>query len=113
MEDALKEKINEDWKARVEKDKKIADDKKQVYHQPTFSVFISSLSMQAMIALGKLENPLTKKTEKNLGQARFLIDTVAIIEEKTKGNLSADEAALLEESLYNLRMLYIEESYKL
>jgi len=50
-----------------------------------------------MIAMGKLENPLTKKNEVNLEQARFLIDTLGVIQEKTKNNLNAEEEKLLEE----------------
>jgi hypothetical protein len=64
--------------------------------------------MQAMIAMGGLENPITKKKEKNYGQARFLIDTLGIIQEKTKGNLTDEEAKVLEEYLFNLRMMYIK-----
>ena len=108
----VKKKVDDDWKAQVEKEKREAESRKEVYRQPTFTVFLSSMSMQAMIALGKLENPLTKKIEKNLEQARFLIDTLGIIKEKTKGNLTKEEENFLEESLFNLRMLYVEEVKK-
>ncbi len=108
----VKKKVDDDWKAQVEKEKREAESRKEVYRQPTFTVFLSSMSMQAMIALGRLENPLTKKIEKNLEQARFLIDTLGIIKEKTKGNLTKEEEDFLEESLFNLRMLYVEEVKK-
>ncbi|OPX29403.1 MAG: hypothetical protein B1H08_03905 [Candidatus Omnitrophica bacterium 4484_171] len=75
-------------------------------------MFISSLSMQAMIAMGKLQNPVTNKTEKNMGQAKYLIDTLGILKEKTKGNLDKDEESILEDSLFNLRMAYVEEKEK-
>lgn len=101
-------KIDESWKDQVAREKETAELNQEPYHEPTFAVFVSSLTMQAMIALGKLENPLTGTTDKNLDQARFLIDTVGILKEKTKNNLSFDEEKLLEESLFNLRMLYIE-----
>jgi len=78
------------------------------YHQPTFSIFISSLGMQAMIAMGKIENPLTKKVEANYEQAKFLIDTIEIIKNKTINNLNEQEETLLNDSLYNLRMIYLE-----
>jgi hypothetical protein len=68
--------------------------------------------MQAMIAIGKLENPLNGKVERNLEQARFLIDTLGIIKEKTKGNLTPDESKLLDDSLFSLRTMYIEEKDK-
>lgn len=112
MEEQIKKKIDEDWKVQAEKEKTQANTKNEVYHEPTFSVFLSSLSMQAMIAMGRLENPLTGKAEKSLEQARFLVDTLGIIKEKTKGNLTADEEKLLEEALFNLRMMYVEERGK-
>ena len=108
----LGKKVDENWKSQVEKEKKEAEQDKKTYHQPTFTIFLSSLSMQAMIAAGKLENPVTGKTEKNLEQARFLIDTLEIIKEKTKGNLVKEEENLLDDSLFNLRMMYVEEKEK-
>ena len=103
-----KKKVDESWKNQINKEKKEAEDKNQTYHEPTFNVFISSLGMQAMIAMGKLENPISQKAEVNLEQARFLIDTLEIIKEKTKGNLTEQESGLLEDSLFNLRMMYVE-----
>lgn len=112
MREDIKKKVDEDWKAQVEREKQQARQRNEVYRQPTFTIFLSSLSMQAMIALGRLENPLTKKIEKNLEQARFLIDTFGIIKEKTKGNLTKEEENFLEEALFNLRMIYVEEVNK-
>jgi hypothetical protein len=105
----IKKRVDEDWKMQAQKEKKEAKEKNEVYHEPSFTVFLSSLTMQAMIAMGKLENPVTKSIEKNLEQARFLIDTIAILKEKTKGNLSGDEETLLNDALFNLRMLYVQE----
>lgn len=109
MNQDANKKIDQDWKAQVDREKTKAQEKNEAYHQPTFSIFISSLGMQAMIAMGKLENPMTKKKEKNYDQARFLIDTLGVIQEKTKGNLTPEEDTAIEEYLYNLRMMYIEE----
>ena len=107
-----KKKVDESWKNQINKEKKEAQEKKETYHEPTFNVFISSLGMQAMIAMGKLENPLNQKSDVNLEQARFLIDTLEIIKEKTKGNLTDQESSLLEDSLFNLRMMYVEAKEK-
>ena len=101
-------KIDEQWKKQIDHEKKEADQDNTTYHEPNFKIFVSSLSMQAMIALGKIENPITKKTEANYEQARFLIDTLQILKEKTKNNLNPEEAKLLEESLFSLQMMYVE-----
>jgi len=101
--------IDESWKNQVEKEKATAAQNNEKYHEPTFQIFVTSLVMQAMIAMGKLENPMTKSTSKNLEQARFLLDTINIIKEKTKNNLDAEEQKIIDESLYNLRMIYIQE----
>ncbi len=65
---------------------------------------------QAMITLGKLANPMTGKAEKNLPAARLFIDTLEMLERKTKGNLSADETKVLHATLTDLRLMYVEES---
>ena len=78
--------------------------------EASFSLFTSSLVTQALISLGEVENPFSKKSEQNLDQAKFTIDTLEIIREKTKGNLTEDEAKLLDTALYDLRMGYIEKS---
>ncbi|MCF7907665.1 MAG: DUF1844 domain-containing protein [Candidatus Omnitrophica bacterium] len=108
MDQEAQKKVDESWKNQVRKEKEETENKNDTYHQPNFSIFLSSLGMQAMIAMGKLENPLTKKLEINLEQARFLIDTIGVIKEKTKGNLSPEEETLLNDSLYSLRMIYVE-----
>jgi len=108
MDEARKKRLDDEWQNQRDKEKEEARKNEQIYHQPTFSIFLSSLSMQALIAMGKVENPMTKKMESNPEQARFLIDTLDIIKEKTKNNLDAEEATLLDDYLFNLRMMYIE-----
>ena len=109
MDEEVKKKVDEQWKTVVDKEKKEAESKSETYHKPTFSIFLSSLGMQAMIAMGKLANPATGKTETNHEQARFLIDTLEIIQEKTKNNLTPDEQTLINDYLFNLRMMYVED----
>ncbi len=109
MNEEVRKRVDEEWKAQVQKEKVQAQSHgDSAYHQPTFSIFLSSLGMQAMIALGKLENPLTGKTEPSLEQARFLIDTMTILKEKTAGNLSPEEAKMMDETIYNLQLMYVE-----
>lgn len=74
-----------------------------------FSFFISSLAMQASIALGAMAHPITNKIETNLSHARLIIDTLAMLKEKTTGNLTADEDSLLDKFLYELRKKYAED----
>jgi hypothetical protein len=68
---------------------------------------LAMLSNQAMVALGLIRNPVTGKAEKELTLARYFIDLIAVLEEKTKGNLDPDEAAALDETLHTLRMAYV------
>ncbi|MDD5775027.1 MAG: DUF1844 domain-containing protein [Candidatus Omnitrophica bacterium] len=71
-----------------------------------FSFFISSLAMQASIALGSIAHPITGKVEPNLPHAKLIIDTLAMLKEKTAGNLTTDEDSLLDKFLYGLRQQY-------
>lgn len=64
----------------------------------------------AMQQMGKIINPLTGKIDRNLEQARFSIDTLSMLREKTKGNLSSDIERLLDSALLQLRMNFVDES---
>jgi len=107
MNKESKDKVDQTWKDQVNQEKEKATKDNQAYHEPTFEIFTSSLVMQAMIAMGKVENPLTNKKEANHDQARFLIDTLSLIQEKTKNNLTPKEETTLNEYLFNLRMMYV------
>lgn len=76
---------------------------------PMFMSLILSLEASSMQALGKIINPITQKTEKNLQQAQMTIDMIGMLEKKTAGNLSKDEEELLKRVLYQLRMNYLDE----
>lgn len=69
--------------------------------------FFSSLSMQVLAALGEIPNPATQAREVNLEQAKYLIDLLGVLQDKTRGNLTTEESRLLEEMLYELRMRYV------
>jgi hypothetical protein len=73
-----------------------------------FTTFVLSLSHSALMHLGEAPNPDTGGLEKNLALARQTIDLVAMLEEKTKGNLTGDEERLLGQILFDLRMRYVE-----
>jgi len=78
--------------------------------QLDFFNYIASLGFQTMIFLGEMPNPITNQVEKNLKQAKFLIDTLVILRDKTKGNLSKEEDDLLNGSIYELQMRYVDLS---
>ena len=75
-----------------------------------FFDLISLFGTQAMMALGKLANPATGKAEKHLDAARLFIDLLEMVERKTTGNLTPDEAKVLKATLTDLRLMFVEES---
>lgn len=108
--DELNKNIDETWKEAVEKEKDaLKKGNKFVPPEPDFSFFITTLSIQASIALGQIPNPTTNKKEEDPAQAKFLIDTLGMLKEKTKGNLNTEEQALLDNVLYELRIQYISK----
>ncbi len=62
----------------------------------------------AMMALGQIPHPVTNQVEKNLEQAKYVIDLLGVIEEKTKGNLTEQEEQGMTNLLHQLRMVYVE-----
>lgn len=91
-----------------------SDQAEQVHTMPpvNFSTFLLSLSSAAMMYFGDIADPVSQQKTKNLALAKQHIDILALLQEKTKGNLTAEEENLLEELLYNLRMRYIQERKK-
>jgi len=78
-----------------------------------FSNYITSLIYQVLIFLGQIPHPAGgEEIHKNLQQAKLLIDTLLMLRDKTQNNLDSDEKALLENSLYELQMKYVEELKK-
>lgn len=80
------------------------------YPQVTFSTFVFSLSSSALVHLGEVPDPNTQKVEKDLPLAKQIIDTLAMLQEKTKGNLDKDEDQLLQTVLYDLRLRFVRQS---
>ena len=80
--------------------------------QLDFFNYVASLGFQAMIFLGEMPNPITNKEEKNLKQAKFLIDTLVLIREKTIGNLTKEEGELLNGSIFELQKRFVEIAQK-
>ena len=77
-----------------------------------FTTFVLSLSSSAAYHLGLAPHPESNDTCANLPMAKQTIDILALLQEKTKGNLNGEEERLLAEILYNLRMTFVRESTK-
>jgi hypothetical protein len=75
-----------------------------------FSTFIFSLNTSALVHMGMLEDPSTMKKDKNLSMAKQTIDILSMMEEKTRGNLSANEADMIKNILYDLRIMYVKSA---
>ena len=77
-----------------------------------FLQLVLGLQQSAMMSLGKLMNPITRKIDRNLDAARDAIDTLAALESRTEGRLEPDEARVLRQVLSELRMNYVDEIKK-
>lgn len=78
----------------------------------TFPLMVSMFSTQAMGALGLLPNPITGEMDLQPELARHYIEMLGILEEKTKGNLDENEAKLMETSLHELRIMFVQNTKK-
>jgi len=74
-----------------------------------FVTFVLSLNASALVNLGLVEDPASNAKVKNLPLAKQTIDILGMLQEKTRGNLSADEENLIKHVLYELRMIYVRE----
>ncbi len=130
VDKASKIHVDEDWKTQVEREKAELQKSEQANsaesdssfeqefdgdHFPemkippaSFAVLISTLATQAMASLGIFPDPMTGKPNTNRTLAKHFIDTLSMLEEKTKNNLSDDEATQLRDSLHQLRMIYLQ-----
>ncbi len=87
-------------------------EKETTLNEVLFIGLILNLQASAMIALGKIANPVSQKIERNLDQARMTIDMLGMLEERTKGNCTDEETKTLQKALTELRMNYLDELKK-
>ncbi|MBF0619232.1 MAG: DUF1844 domain-containing protein [Candidatus Omnitrophica bacterium] len=118
--------IDESWKDNVAKEKEAGDCAPDACkegcscgHEPeeeemkvSFLTYLTSMGYQAMIFLGEVPHPMTGQQEKNLKQAKFLIDTLVMMKEKTRGNLTPQEENFMDGTVYELQMKFVEVSPK-
>jgi len=127
MADEKKIIIDEDWKSQVEAEKRAAQpggkqpaaaagatgsgetippgDKQMP--PASFAMLVTMLATEAMMAMGQMPHPVTGETQVQPSQAKYLIDTLDMLREKTTGNLSPDESLLMEDILHQLRMAFV------
>jgi hypothetical protein len=112
--------IDEDWKSQVQAEKeaaanvpageKPAPGPSGDFEMPPASLemLVTTLATEALMALGQLPHPQTGEPIFAPQQAKYLIDTVELLSEKTKGNTTPQEAQLMDEILHQLRMVYVQ-----
>lgn len=77
----------------------------------SFAAFVLSLATTAAIHFGDLADPMTgEKSQPNLEGAAQMIEILSLLEQKTRGNLTAEERQMLEQVLYELRLQFVEAS---
>ncbi|RJP80311.1 MAG: DUF1844 domain-containing protein [Candidatus Zixiibacteriota bacterium] len=81
-------------------------------HSHLFFALVASLEYSALMGLGKLVNPLTGKAQRDLPAASEAIDMLDMLEARTRGHLSPEEAGRLSETLHLLRLNYVEEYHR-
>jgi hypothetical protein len=114
--------IDEDWKQKVEAERE-AIRRQQMqkgeeegekpsaqarFPEATFDYLLNMLATQALLSLGVLPNPLTGRHEVNLAQAKLFIDLLGVLEEKTQGNRTPEETAMLQGMLDELRLAFVQ-----
>jgi hypothetical protein len=80
--------------------------------QLLFFTLVQQHEQLAMMGLGKLKNPSNDSIERDLTQARYMIDTLEMLQQYTKGNLQDELASYLQHVLNTLRLNYADESKK-
>lgn len=106
--------IDDDWKSEAAAEKARLAEKAEhaTSRGPQMKADISGLiqliAMQAVVGLGGLAGPTGQEIPPNLDLAKHHIDLLDVLEEKTKGNLSPEEKRLLDTTLHQLRMAYVE-----
>lgn len=77
--------------------------------EASFSILTMSLASSAAMALGLAPNPHDGKTEKDKDMAKFNIDLLVMLKDKTKGNLTADEQRFIDSVVTDLQMKFVNE----
>lgn len=79
-----------------------------VMPEVTFSTFVMSMNTSALYHLGEIKDPQSGQTNVDFELARHAIDTLVMLQQKTKGNLSRDEEEMLKNILYDLKLRFVK-----
>jgi Domain of unknown function (DUF1844) len=112
--------VDDDWKTQAQAEKAQLQQQAEAKTEPeepdgvtappaSFEVLISSLATQALSAMGQIPGP-DGQPMVHLDYAKHFIDMIGVVEEKTKGNLTPEESAVLTNVVHELRMLYVSVS---
>ena len=104
------EKKVEEPKAQSGKGAQEEEPERGPFPEVSMATFVFSLSSSALVHLGEIPEPDTNESRVDLPIAKQIIDTLGMLQEKTKGNLDPDEERLLRSALYDLRMRYVQKS---
>jgi hypothetical protein len=115
--------IDEDWKNQVAAEREALAEDPTPLEDPTsreeslghahelppasLELLLTSLATEAMISLGQMPSFGSQQLEVNLEQARYAIDMLQVLEDKTKGNVTPDEAGALKDLLHQLRLMFV------
>jgi hypothetical protein len=110
--------VDDDWKSQVEKEKEQLKEQKTEQADAegapagelppaSFPMLVSTLATQAMAAMGMLPDPATGEANVHRPMAKHFIDTLDLLQEKTKGNLAEEEETMLRDALHQLRMAFM------
>ena len=96
-------------KEEAEKERVSTDDEQRVpLPEVNFNSLIFSLSSSALLHIGEIADPNTGEKRKDLALAKHTIDTMALLKEKTQGNLNEEEEKFLDSILTDLRWRYVK-----
>jgi hypothetical protein len=111
--------IDSDWKAQAQAEKEALKANEaettqtpeggpNALPEPSMKALVGMLASQAIMGLGVMQDPETKGVMIDLQSSRYAIDILAVLQEKTKGNLSDEEDTELEQILVELRSRYVQ-----
>ncbi|HJX35123.1 MAG TPA: DUF1844 domain-containing protein [Desulfatiglandales bacterium] len=97
---------------KTEEEKSEQDTQRMPLPEVNFNSLIFSLSSSALLNMGDIAEPQTGERKKDLPMAKYSIDIISMLQEKTKGNLSEEEHRFLDSILADLRLRYVKAAKK-